>query len=558
MIKSIKFNDEGRKILPEQDWPVVYVLNNEKSIYIGETSSIKKRFGDHLIGKKKDKIEKIHIINDSQFNKSAVLDIEQNLIKLCNADKKFKLLNLNSGQSSKHNYYQRELYLNKIEPIWNAMIKRGLADNSYIDLMNTDLFKYSPYTSLTQEQYNVSTEILNDLIYCLNNNVDGTSIVRGGAGTGKTVLAISLIFKIIAASNKNIDFDDIPEEDLDYMGRLIRYVREHGELKVGFVVPMTSLRNTLSKVFSVTKNGLKSSHVIGPSHVVKQEYEILIVDESHRLSQNKNLANYSFFNNINEKMGNPNATQLDWVKKHSKYTILFYDEKQTVKGSDISSNQFWSALEGSKITEHYLQTQLRCKSGNLFSNYLSHILNCENIEKEEFEDFTFTLYDNINKFINFIKEKNNEVGLSRVVSGISWNWNTKEKTMEEIKKDSLYDILIDGTKLIWNRVHQEWILREESINEIGCIHTVQGYDLNYVGVIFGKEIDYNPITKKIEINKDLLLDRYVKAKIDDDQIHDYVINSYKVLLTRGIRGCVVYAYNTNLREYFKKYINKAI
>ena len=118
-IKSYEFNQDGRALALSdpmgKDWPVVYLINNIKKLYIGETSSFYTRFGQHLDSKTKKGLKNIHVIYDDEFNKSAVLDIEQYLIRLCGADEKFDLLNGNLGQFSKHNYYQREKYVNKIE-----------------------------------------------------------------------------------------------------------------------------------------------------------------------------------------------------------------------------------------------------------------------------------------------------------------------------------------------------------------------------------------------------------------------------------------------------------
>ena len=110
-IKSYEFNQDGRVLVASEamgkDWPVVYLICNDKEMYIGETSSFYTRFGQHLDSETKKGLKKIYAIYDDEFNKSATLDIEQWLIRLCGADAKFNLLNGNLGQSSKHNYYQR-------------------------------------------------------------------------------------------------------------------------------------------------------------------------------------------------------------------------------------------------------------------------------------------------------------------------------------------------------------------------------------------------------------------------------------------------------------------
>ena len=105
--------------------------------------------------------------------------------------------------------------------------------------------------------------------------------------------------------------------------------------------------------------------------------------------------------------------------------------------------------------------------------------------------------------------------------------------------------------------NQEWILREGAVNEIGCVHTTQGYDLNYVAVIFGHEIDYDDESDSIVIDRNKFFDSKVKDGVDDDTLKQYIVNSYKVMMTRGIKGCYVYACNPRLQNYLKRFIAKA-
>ena len=105
--------------------------------------------------------------------------------------------------------------------------------------------------------------------------------------------------------------------------------------------------------------------------------------------------------------------------------------------------------------------------------------------------------------------------------------------------------------------NQEWILRKGAVNEIGCVHTTQGYDLNYVAVILGREIDYDEESGSIVIDRNKFYDKKVKAGVDDDTLKQYIINSYKVMLTRGIKGCYVYACNPRLQNYLKRFIESA-
>ena len=138
--------------------------------------------------------------------------------------------------------------------------------------------------------------------------------------------------------------------------------------------------------------------------------------------------------------------------------------------------------------------------------------------------------------------------MSRLIAGYSWPWISK-------RDKSLYDIEIEGTKLQWNNVHIDWINSADPKVEVGCIHTTQGYDLNYAGIIFGKEITYNRHLNRIEIIRENYHDRNGSAGIDDDErLKEYVVNIYKTIMYRGIKGTLVYACDPELRAYLRSHI----
>jgi DUF2075 family protein len=146
-----------------------------------------------------------------------------------------------------------------------------------------------------------------------------------------------------------------------------------------------------------------------------------------------------------------------------------------------------------------------------------------------------------------LAQKEKEFGLCRTIAGYSWEWLSDNDP-------NAVDIKIDGLEFQWNRTPKDWINSPNAFREIGCIHTTQGYDLNYTGLIFGKEIDYDPVQKKIVINRDNYFDKYGNQGANDEELHNYIINIYKTMMYRGIRGTYIYACNKNLRTYLKKHI----
>ena len=567
-VKEYNFNEYTLNNINTKyiNWPVVYLINNNDKVYIGETSNIKDRMRQHLSNPEREFLKVINIIFDAKFNKSAVLDIEQNLIRMFYADNRFDsnngILNKNNGQSSKHNYYQREMYLNKLEDIWKRFQKKKLVNNSYNSIINSDIYKYSPFISLTNEQENIMCEIINNILDCLEGKSrNKTSIITGLAGTGKTILAINLIYNIVNADFSNVDtFKEEIELISEYdrtIHRLRNYILHKGKIKIGFVVPMRPLRKTLNTVFRAINKNILKDIVIAPGDVINNDYDVIICDETHRLAQYKNIANMGDFKKKCKELGidENTATQLDWISMKSKYKVLFYDGNQTVKGSDIPKDKMDELIRNNSDKCYVLTTQLRCKSGELFLENIDKLFKCSLKSKmESSKDFEIKLFDNPNEMIENIKKLDKKMGLCRNVAGYDWEWKTQGKSYEEIRKKGLYDIEFDGRKYIWNHTRDGWILSSNAVNEIGCLHTVQGYDLNYVGVIIGPDLSYNKEKNKIEVHINKLKDINVKRGTEEETVEEYIINTYKVLLERGIKGCYIYAYDESMQEYLKKYI----
>ena len=235
-----------------ENWPVVYVLNNDDEAYVGETVNAARRTEQHLANSAKQKLTEIRIITDKDFNKSVVLDLESYLIKHMGADGKYKLLNGNNGIQD-HDYYERSAYEDKFKIIWNKLRKLGVVKNSIEDIENSELYKYSPYKSLGSEQFHAEMEILQALEEYKDDKNGCRIIVTGGAGTGKTILAIYLI-KLFADINYKSIGDPDPDDYIDEDPEVV-YAAERidGINKIGIVFPQKSLRTSLKDVFKGIK-----------------------------------------------------------------------------------------------------------------------------------------------------------------------------------------------------------------------------------------------------------------------------------------------------------------
>lgn len=556
-IKKFSFDDVGIENISSlsygKNWPIVYILNNNLEAYVGETTNAYHRMRQHKANKARQNLNTIHIIYDSEFNKSAVLDIESLLINYMSADQKFKLQNISAGINRQSNYFERDKYLGKFDDIWNILLKKGLANKERLFLENQDIFKFSPYKSLTEDQYDTAIDIVRNILESQLANRKETYIVSGNPGTGKSVLAVYLM-KLFADSNKNEFKYDSENIDFQYILQLCS--QYNGKLKIGLVIPMESLRKTLKNVFKQV-DGLKSSMVVGPSEVVKDHYDILIVDEAHRLRRRVNLMPglYHTFDIVNNKLNLENGDELDWILNCSDYQILFYDANQSIKPSDVRKEKFRTLIESVGTVQYNLVSQMRVKGGSYYINAIEQLLSGKISQPIMSKSYDLKLFDDVEEMYKSVREKDLVDGLCRMVSGYAWSWSTKGISLEKIKKDHLYDISIDNYKYIWNTTNKDWVNSSNSINEIGCIHTVQGYDLNYVGVIIGPELKYDKHLNKIYVDKDNYYDINGKKKINsEDELKNYILNIYKVLLTRGILGTYIYVCDKDLRNYFKKFI----
>lgn len=527
-------------------FPTVYIIYCKKSkkAYIGETTNILNRLSQHLKNSDKNQLKNVKVIFSPYFNKSSVLDIESNLIQNMLADNQFKLLNGNEGISN-HHYYQKTEYAHTFKDIWKNLQFEKLVKHDLLDIQNSDLFKYSPYKSLSEDQY----QAIREYLFILNGSSDKTStFIQGSAGTGKTILAVYLVKLLLS---------DIDEEDLEdnfEVSPLIELAqevkaklkKEKDELKIALVVPMTSLRKTLQNVFK-SIHGLSKSMVIGPNEVKNDYYDLLIVDEAHRLKRRKNITGYAEFDKTNRHFGlDENGNELDWIMMSSNNQLFFYDEKQSIRPTDIEKEKF-KAIKDTKNTI-VLKSQMRVQGGEDYIEFVDRLLtDSTDLKPWQSSNYELKLFTSMPQMIKELEDKEKEHGLCRTISGYSWK-GTASDSEETV-------VTIDGIDFYWNKTNQDWINSTNELREMGCIHTTQGYDLNYSGIIFGSDITYNEQTNKIETIKENYKDIKGKASIDESQLHDYIINIYKTIMYRGIKGTYVYCYDEKLRNYFKKFIN---
>lgn len=591
-----------------ENWPVVYLLHNEnylsaagshqKLLYIGESTSASRRMKEHFSPSNKNfgdriKLNEADIVFDETFNKSAILDIEQELIRMFGADSSnYILQNRNDGQSTQHQYFQRDSYYTSLKEIWNVLRSSAvnMAKDTFEDVRNSNLFKYSPYTALTSEQVKACDDILDKLIDSLSNKTRFNAIIEGCAGTGKTVVLIKVLSELIRLSKFStpipndtssamqpssapfLDDDSSDSAILDFErkekdeARAARIKAAYPSgLRVAYVVPLSELLKPFKTVIKA---------VCGDPDIVKtatevandaDRFDVIFVDEAHRLGTiNKFGANKDPYKNacykalgITYTKGMPNPpTELDWIVAKTSNCVFVYDKNQKVRCHQSITQRDFNTIVSSKAYSltYTLKMQMRCKAGSQYVEFLDALFD-NSIQSSTplppWKGYDLRVYDDVDQMVQDINAK--KCGLSRVVAGYGWKWETQNKSRDYIKNlpKTNWDIHIGGHDYFWNVANGNFIFNADC-NEIGCVHTVQGFDLNYVGVIFGPEIKYDSV-KGFEIDTGSIYDSGVKTK-NKAELLELTIRAYKVMMERGIRGCYVYACDSGLKQYLKKHL----
>jgi DUF2075 family protein len=541
------------------NWPVVYVLDGasrSKKLYVGETISAHKRMRQHLAGPKRQQdLTDIRVVVDERYNKSVCLDLESHLIRWFHGDGRYDILNGNDGLTDAR-YYDRELYRESFHDVFEALRAEGLFSRSIPQIENSDLFKLSPFKALTPDQAIAVEDIVSGILEDLRDPARAsTLVVEGAPGTGKTIIAIFLM-KLLADIRDFRSHDDVEPDSMFAEFFTPESAALLQDLRMALVIPQQSLRLSVKKVFKKTPK-LDPSMVLTPFQVGESRdvFDLVLVDETHRLNQRANQASgvqNKKFGQINERLFGadaPHHTQLDWIKARSRHQLLLVDGAQSVRPHDLSPSTLNTELTNAKNAHrHYpLTTQMRVRAGADYVEYIRMLLRGASVARPDLGDYDLRFFDDLGEMRQAIRERDREVGLSRLVAGYAWDWVSK-------KDPSAFDIELDGERMRWNSTDKDWINSPRSLDEVGSIHTVQGYDLNYAGVIIGPDLRLSS-SGEIVPDRDAYRDKkgkedtgHLKGAFTDADLLVFIRNIYGVLLTRGMLGTYVYVCDEALRE----------
>jgi len=351
-------------------------------------------------------------------------------------------------------------------------------------------------------------------------------IVEGGPGTGKSVVAVNLLVDAIK------------------IGLSSRYVTKNAAPRAVYESMLTGTfkRSQISNLFCSSGAFIDTR---------PNEFDLLIVDEAHRLNEKSGI-----FQNLGEN-------QIKEIINSAKNVVFFIDEDQRITLKDIGTKEEikkWAEYFGANITEMELSSQFRCKGSDGYIAWLDNTLQIRETANKTLEgiDYDFKVFDDPQELYNAIKDKNNKNNKARLVAGYCWDWISKKPE----NKDKC-DIEIGKFKIKWNLTEHGslWLLKEESINEAGCIHTCQGLELDYIGVIIGPDLivrnDKVITLPEKRAKTDASLKGYKKLYKENPEfakkLADRIIkNTYKTLMSRGIKGCYIYCVDKETNEYFKR------
>lgn len=355
-------------------------------------------------------------------------------------------------------------------------------------------------------------------------------IVEGGPGTGKSVVAINLIVEITKR------------------GMLTQYVTKNAAPRAVYQSKLTGTitRSRFAALF-------QSSGVF--TDVKPNEFDTLIVDEAHRLN-----AKSGMFQNKGEN-------QVMEIIRSSNCSVFFLDENQKVSMKDIGTKdeiKFHAQNLNAEVHELTLSSQFRCNGSDAYLAFLDNLLQIRETANTDLNNinYEFKVCNSPSELRDIIFEKNKEKNSARLVAGYCWDWKSQ-------KEPKAMDIVFSEHNfgMQWNLASDSmlWILKSNSVNEIGCIHTCQGLELDYIGVIIGKDLivrngqvlvdpsKRSKMDSSIKGYKKLLKEKPEEAK---ELIRQIIKNTYRTLMTRGIKGCFVWAEDEETNSFLNTFKNE--
>jgi uncharacterized protein len=403
-------------------------------------------------------------------------------------------------------------------------LSRNRASRKLMDHVAETIKSHSPWILLDEQLV-----IYEEIIATVTNSRFGRSkqivLVKGGPGTGKSVIAINLLARLAK------------------LGKSAHYATG----SKAFTETLWSILGSRSKTMVRYFNSYGEADY--------SSIDILICDESHRLRETSN-------NRFTPKAKRRNKPQIQEIIDASKVSVFFIDDKQVVRPNEIGSTQYIREIAtkgGYELTEYELAVQFRCAGSDGFVNWINNTLGIErtaNVLWDGADGFEFKILDSPESLENAIRARAGEGYSARVAAGFCWPWS--EPRADGTLVD---DVVIGDYRRPWDAKPGNWKLAPgipsaslwatdaNGINQVGCVYNIQGFELDYIGVIWGKDLVYDFDTQTWVGNKKESADQVVKRS--KEKFSDLVKNTYRVLLSRGLRGCYVHFMDKDTERYIR-------
>ena len=541
------------------DYPTVYIVHDEKksrefSVYIGETSDIRQRTKQHLIEdpKKREDWEslansddsKMYIIGHDYFNKSLTLDIENKLMMyMSSIDSVQSVYNRRTNQ-------QKEYYtVDKLDEIFSNIWRKLRKKNKTLFpvekiIKDSALFKASPFHKLSDEQIQAKDKVILKIMEALTRNQSGELIlVTGEAGSGKTVLMSSLFYELKQLAQEGSE-NIVLQEANSYL-----LVNHEQQLKV-----YQQIANKLGITSKKVPNLVSKPTTFINNHTPEEKADVVIVDEAHLLW-------------TQGKQSYRGKNQLYDLMDRAKVVVAVFDINQV-----LTTEQYWEEEELLTL-EHeanlkgnfiHLENQMRINASQSTINWIRSMIDDRKINPilKDIKGYDLKIFNHPKELYEAIREKakDENSGISRITATFDWEYVDKRKP----ENDDYWRVKIGDWSLPWNlqlpqmkeqkrkNRNLSWAEQEQTIYEVGSTFTIQGFDLNYAGVIIGPSVKYRNgeivFDRSFSQNKKATRQRTLKNG-KKEQFSDMLLkNELNVLLTRGVNGLYIYAVDEELQK----------
>lgn len=388
----------------------------------------------------------------------------------------------------------------------------------------TSLFKGNQEFHLLEEQ-KVTYEVAIDI--AKNSKNKTVILINGGPGTGKSVISMSLLGGLLKIKQNVV------------------FVAPNASFREVMLDKLTQGRDTSRAKFLLSGSG----KFFGANANV---FDTIVVDEAHRL-KNETAFMYKGKNQIQD------------IINAAKVSIFFVDEDQIIRPEDIGSLteiKRVSHIYNAELIELELKAQFRCSGADGYINWINDVLKIKdtaNFDGWDKKDFEFKIFENPDELRKLIKAKADQGLNARILAGYAWEWTPENQGNSN---SQVNDVKIPelNFEMPWNsrKVGTTWAINSEGINQVGCVHTSQGLEFDYVGIIVGNDLKFNEETNEFYSEWALYKDSKGKQGLrnDPERLCKMIRNIYRILMTRGMKGCYVYFTDKGTEKYFKTRLNK--